>query len=69
MQDLPSMQLYDMYSDPKETKNLVEEYPEKAKELKSLMIKYIEEGRSTPGNPQKNDFVKQWKQKSEIEKL
>ena len=63
------MQLYDMYSDPKETRNLVEEFPEKANELKSLMIKYIKDGRSTPGKPQKNDFVKQWKQKDKLEQL
>lgn len=69
LQNLPPMQLYDMYSDPKETRNLVEEFPEKANELKSLMIKYIKDGRSTPGKPQKNDFVKQWKQKDKLEQL
>ena len=63
LKDLPSMQLYDMYADPYETHNLVNEYPDKVNELKNLMLKYINEGRSTPGKPQKNDFVKQWKQK------
>lgn len=69
LQGLPPMQLYDMYADPKETKNLIDKYPEKANQLKVLMIKYIEEGRSTPGKPQKNDFVEQWNQKDKIENL
>lgn len=69
LEGLPSMQLYDMEADPKETKNLVDEYSQIVNQLKNLMIKYIEQGRSTPGKPQKNDFVPKWNQKDELYKL
>jgi arylsulfatase A-like enzyme len=52
---LPPLQLYNMKSDPGESKNLCDEFPDVVKELNSLMIKYINEGRSTPGKPQLND--------------
>lgn len=52
---LPPLQLYNMKSDPGESKNLCDIYPDVVRELKSLMIKYIDDGRSTPGKPQKND--------------
>lgn len=55
---LPPYQLYNMKSDPGETKNLCNEYPAIINELKALMIKYIKDGRSTPGTPQKNDGEK-----------
>ena len=52
---LPPLQLYNMKTDPGEIKNLCDVYPDVVKALKSLMIKYINDGRSTPGIPQKND--------------
>lgn len=52
---LPFYQLYNLQSDPGETKNLYREQPEKVKELELLMQAYIERGRSTPGKPQMND--------------
>ena len=52
---LPSVQLYNLNSDPGEIKNLYAEYPAIVSELKALMIKYIKDGRSTPGTVQKND--------------
>lgn len=52
---LPPYQLYNLKSDPGETKNLCAENPAIVNELKMLMIKYIKDGRSTPGTPQKND--------------
>lgn len=68
---LPSMQLYDMISDPRETKNLVDEYPKVASELRDLLLSYIRNGRSTNGVPQKNepDRKGEWKQLKEIESL
>ena len=69
LEGLPSMQLYDMYGDPMETRNLVNEYPEKAEELKKLMLRYIDEGRSTLGKPQKNDTNGKWKQVDALRKL
>lgn len=62
LSSLPSVQLYNMEMDPSEEENLEAQYPEKVAELHSLLIKYVEEGRSTPGKPQKNDGKYPWKQ-------
>ncbi|WP_026955104.1 sulfatase family protein [Algoriphagus vanfongensis] len=60
---LPDVQLYNLASDPGETKNLQAENPEKVASLKELLSKYIQEGRSTPGAPQPNDPIDgEWKQ-------
>nr|WP_299385899.1 arylsulfatase [Allomuricauda sp.] len=59
---LPSVQLYNLQEDPKETQNLVETYPDKVEELKNLLTKYIVEGRSTAGAPQQNDGPETWNQ-------
>ena len=64
---LPSVQLYNMKTDPEEAQNVYAEHPEIVKELRDLMIKYIKEGRSTPGAPQKNDGPEVWKQLSWME--
>ena len=55
-------QLYDMESDPEEKTNLYSSHKEKAEELRKLLVKYIKEGRSTPGKPQQNDPVPEWPQ-------
>lgn len=61
--DLPEMQLYNLAQDPGETENQFLQNPEKAEELKQLLIKYIQEGRSTPGPIQDNDpFEGEWTQ-------
>ena len=52
---LPPMQLYDLASDTAEEKNVQSENPEIVKRLTALMEKYIVNGRSTPGAPEKND--------------
>lgn len=67
IETLPSVQLYNMKDDPAETKNVYAEHPEIVKELKELMVKYVKEGRSTPGVPQKNDGPEVWKQLSWME--
>lgn len=60
---LPAIQLYNLKTDPSETNNLQAIETEKVNELKALLIKYIKEGRSTPGLPQKNDAIDfEWKQ-------
>lgn len=60
---LPKYQLYNLKEDPSETNNLVASNTEKVDELKSLLTKYIKEGRSTPGEPQQNEPIKhEWKQ-------
>lgn len=57
---LPHVQLYDLEVDIKEQHNIYEQHPEVVKELKGLLTKYVKEGRSTPGIPQKNNGVEVW---------
>ena len=60
---LPKYQLYNLKQDPSETNNLIALNSEKVNELKSLLTKYIKQGRSTPGELQKNDALeREWKQ-------
>jgi arylsulfatase A len=62
---LPTIQLYDMSQDIGEQRNLQAEHPEVVKELTALLEKYVANGRSTPGDPQKNDVrVNIWKLKA-----
>ena len=58
----PPYQLFNLKEDPEETKDLSKQYPEKVQQLRQLLIKYVKEGRSTPGIPQQNDPVKEWPQ-------
>ncbi len=51
---LPQIQLYDMTADVGEQKNVHSEHPEVVKHLMTLLKKYVADGRSTPGAPQKN---------------
>ncbi|MDG1278046.1 MAG: arylsulfatase [Algoriphagus sp.] len=61
--NLPDFQLYNLASDPGEKNNLGATEPNKVEELRLLLTKYIEDGRSTPGVPQANDaFGEEWKQ-------
>ena len=69
LEGLPNVQLYNMKTDISETKNVQAEHPAIVRELKELLLKYIEEGRSTPGTPQKNDGENEWKQVKEIKSL
>jgi arylsulfatase A len=64
MKGLPEFQLYNLKEDPGETTNVVSEYPRRVRELKSLLEKYIVEGRSTPGKRQKNDGPERWEELS-----
>jgi len=54
-QGLPPIQLYDMESDFAEENNVADAHPEVVKKLTTLMEKYIQEGRSTPGKKQQNE--------------
>lgn len=60
LEGLPSMQLYNLSSDPGETNNLINEHPEKVKDMKALLVQYIRNGRSTKGAPQKNEGPEGW---------
>ncbi|MDD7985228.1 arylsulfatase [Lentisphaera marina] len=53
-QGLPVIQLYNLKSDPAETVNLYKSYPHIVDRLTTQMQKLIDDGRSTPGKPQKN---------------
>ncbi len=59
---LPPIQLYDMETDPGEKKNVYKEFPEVVKELKGLLIEYIENGRSNPGPLKKLTKTEIWPQ-------
>ena len=64
--ELPAYQLYDLSKDPSENNNLYTSQIEIGKELRQLMISYIENGRSNAGEKQTNEPEayknKQWKQ-------
>ena len=51
---LPPVQLFDLASDIGEKKNVQAEHPEVVARLTKLLEKYVADGRSTPGEPQKN---------------
>lgn len=55
--ELPENILYNLKLDIEEHVNVAEKYPNKVTELKELLIKLINEGRSTPGAVQKNDAI------------
>ena len=52
---LPNVQLYDLSTDIAESTNLQKKHPDVVKRLTSLLQKYVDEGRSTPGKPQANE--------------
>jgi arylsulfatase A-like enzyme len=54
---LPEYLLYNLKTDIGEKENVAEKYPDKVDELKQLLIKQINDGRCTPGKPQKNDSI------------
>ena len=54
LRTLPKFQLYHMTGDVGERYNLYEKQPEIAERLRLKLIKYIEDGRSTPGEKQEN---------------
>ncbi|MDZ8116997.1 sulfatase family protein [Pontiella agarivorans] len=57
--------LFDMNADPRETDNLIQQYPEVAEALKNELAGIIQAGRSTPGSAQANDPLRKgesWKQ-------
>lgn len=62
MSQLPEMQLYDLETDIGETHNVIEEHTDVASDLQELLNRYILNGRSTFGEPQKNDGSGWWPQ-------
>jgi len=69
-QGLPPVQLYDLEADIKEQHNLYKKYPKEVERLTILLRKYIDNGRSTRGKPQKNDSeVELWYNTKDSRKL
>ena len=52
---LPGVQLYDLSTDVEESNNIETRHPDVVEELTSLLQRYIDQGRSTVGEPQEND--------------
>ena len=52
---LPRFQLYDLNQDIGERNNVLDKHPKVVEHLTELLLDYVEDGRSTPGSPQKND--------------
>lgn len=55
------VQLYDLASDPGETRNRAADRPDLVAALTAEMAKLVREGRSTPGAPQANDVPVAWR--------
>ena len=70
-QGLPEIQLYNLEADIGEKNNLYKQKPEKVKELYALLMKNIENGRSTEGTKQVNDssIKGAWKQYDKLKVL
>lgn len=52
---LPPVQLYDLSQDIAEKYNVQDQHPDVVKQLTALMQKYVDDGRSTPGERQPNE--------------
>lgn len=59
---LPPIQLYNLEEDIGERKNVYDAHPDVVEELKTLLTKYVQNGRSTPGAPQENTGGPGWEQ-------
>ena len=59
---LPEIQLYNLKTDIGETTNVYKEHPQVVDELTTLLLEYVENGRSTPGEKLNNEIpVDIWK--------
>lgn len=63
---LPPVQLYRLDGDLRESCNLQEQCPEIVQQLRSMLLEQIQNGRSTPGAPQKNTGPEIWEQYQKI---
>lgn len=62
-----TFQLYNLKEDISEKNNVFEKHPAIVKELKALLVKYVNDGRSAKGTPQKNNGEAVWNTISWIE--
>lgn len=56
----PRFQLYDLSQDIQERTNLIEEYPELARNMRRILKEHVRHGRSTPGAEQENTGDSVW---------
>src|ERR1043166_584874 len=59
---MPRFQLFDVGTDPAEKSNVISQHPEIVQRSGRMMRDYLVNGRSTPGVPQRNTWVKLWQQ-------
>lgn len=57
---MPDFQLYDLEKDPTEQHNLIQEHSQEAAALRAMLLKIVQDGRSTPGQVQKNNGAAIW---------
>lgn len=57
---MPKFQLYNLDEDPVEQHNIIEQLPQDAAQMRTLLLKYVRDGRSTPGTPQANNGAAIW---------
>ncbi|MEG0580312.1 MAG: sulfatase-like hydrolase/transferase, partial [Niameybacter sp.] len=57
---LSTFQLYDLEADVREQHNIYDQQPDVVQELRTLLTRYVKEGRSTPGVPQQNNGAAVW---------
>lgn len=62
--DTESVQLYDLDTDASEATNLASTRLTEVKRLTNLLAKIVQDGRSTPGKPQKNDVDITWNERA-----
>ncbi len=67
LKTLPQLQLYNLETDPGETENRVMDHPEIVQQFTLMMDNYVKQGRSTPGQSQKNDGETSFQPKVEEE--
>jgi arylsulfatase A len=56
----PPFELYNLQADRQETTNVYDQHPELVERLKAAATRIVLDGRSTPGQPQKNDGPQLW---------
>jgi len=62
IEDLPSVQLYDLKNDIAEENNLQGEHKDIVEQYRDELAKIVNDGRSTKGVPQENDGPERWPQ-------
>jgi len=62
IEELPAVQLYNLKTDISEENNIEDQYPDIVEEFRDELTQIVINGRSTKGEPQKNDGPETWPQ-------